>query len=115
MSLWMQQRHCSSCFARGKSLVECKTCHCSAHCGTPACAAQFVEEHSSRVCEAYATHYCAYVMALQQGTPLMVASKSRAPVYGLPVTWSAYFADKLTDFEVDEALLEFPPVMVSVP
>jgi hypothetical protein len=119
---WIYQRHCQVCFynpagvfseiLEEKQLVQCKICHCAAHCSSPECAAAFTTNHTSEACENYMIGFAAIVMAMQQGNLLVINSLTRERVLSLPANWAEYFDAKIGDFEVHEALLRMPPVMV---
>ncbi len=116
---WVNQRHCSVCFANSSTypevptLIQCKTCHCLAHCNSLACAERFSELHTTQTCEKYMVGIAVTVMIPQFGGPLCSPSRTPMRTYELPADWVEYFKLKLTDFpDVHSDLLTMPPVLV---
>jgi len=134
---WILQPHCLCCHVQ-TNLVKCSLCSGVAHCQREACINYCRVEHKGKApCEAYRLRLASYVMALQQGNYLCIASKSRlkSPAVEVlseptsssldnmrvvqdprkfPSSWSEYMLAKGSDFEVHPVLLSMSPVMAQV-
>ena len=114
---WLQQRHCSVCFKPGclqdTLLTDCLICAQAAHCPTEECKNAFTQVHDNFTCERYLVGVCALIMSMQQGKPLLSASRGRVTTdsWQLPKAWGPYIERKNTEFEVPPQLLTMPPVM----
>lgn len=114
--MWVNQPHCQTCFSQ-ENLKVCTKCGCVASCLRKTCQDSFHDVHSVESCEKHCIRLAAYVMALQQGNYLKVASRTRyqlkdaTTVCALPMTWGEYWTLRIRDYEVPEVLLRLPPVM----
>jgi hypothetical protein len=119
-SVWMYQPHCQTCYVQ-ENIKVCEKCGCVARCSSPDCVESFHETHTAQSCESHCIRLAAYVMAKQQGNYLKISSQSRNTITSnsestslvcpLPSSWGSYWAKKIGDYEVPEALLRLPPVL----
>lgn len=118
--IWNFQLHCQTCFVQ-TNLSTCSKCHGVAHCSSETCVAAFNATHGSKSCECHSIRLAAYVMAVQQGNYIRIASQSRNDVPSsisynkqFPPSWAEYFNMKIEDFEIPFQYLQMPPVMAQL-
>ena len=112
-TIWMSQPHCQSCFVQS-NLTPCIKCSGVAHCDKSECLALFPTLHNVLSCERNCIRIASYVMALQQGMKLNIATKtrnSREVAENFPYSWAQFFNLKIEDYEVPPQLLQLPPVV----